>query len=85
MSFLTERIFRAALPLSRRVAVQAPRSFSTSLAWRKTPTESVKDGLKTVDRAVTDNVVIPGIDAAGALFLTLRSPQRYVSLTSLYL
>lgn len=66
MSFLTERIFRAALPLSRRVAVQAPRSFSTSRAWRKTPTESVKDGLKTVDRAVTDNVVIPGIDAAGA-------------------
>ncbi|KAG6040742.1 hypothetical protein E4U41_007251 [Claviceps citrina] len=67
MSFLTERVFRAALPLSRGVAVTAPRAFSTSLALRKTPTESVKDGLKTVDRAVTDHVVLPGLEAAATV------------------
>ncbi|KAG5981390.1 hypothetical protein E4U55_002977, partial [Claviceps digitariae] len=64
MSFLTERMVRAALPLGRSMAVRAPRVFSTSPALRKTPTESVKDGLKSVDRAVTDNVVLPGLDAA---------------------
>ncbi|KAG5998707.1 hypothetical protein E4U54_002132 [Claviceps lovelessii] len=64
MSFLTERVLRAALPLGRGLAVQAPRAFSTSPALRKTPTETVKDGMKSVDRAVTDNVVLPGLDAA---------------------
>ncbi|KAG6010539.1 hypothetical protein E4U21_005890 [Claviceps maximensis] len=64
MSFLTERVLRTALPLSRGMIVQAPRAFSTSLALRKTPTESVKDGLKTVDRVVTDSVVLPSLDAA---------------------
>ncbi|KAG5930251.1 hypothetical protein E4U42_002461 [Claviceps africana] len=66
MSFLTERVVRAALPLSRGMVVQAPRVFSTSPSLRKTPTESVKEGLKSVDRAVTDNVVLPGLDAAAS-------------------
>lgn len=35
---------------------------------RKNPTETVKDGLKTVDRTVTDNVVLPGLEAAGTFF-----------------
>ncbi|KAK2595397.1 hypothetical protein QQS21_006871 [Conoideocrella luteorostrata] len=46
--------------------MQAPRAFSTSFAMRKTPTESVKDGLKTADRTVTDNVVLPGLEAAAS-------------------
>ncbi|QPG93654.1 hypothetical protein C2857_001433 [Epichloe festucae Fl1] len=66
MSFLTERTVRAVLPMCRSIAVQAPRAFSTSPALRKNPVESVKDGLKTVDRAVTDNVVLPGLEAAAS-------------------
>uniref|UniRef100_A0A1Y1LY10 Uncharacterized protein n=1 Tax=Photinus pyralis TaxID=7054 RepID=A0A1Y1LY10_PHOPY len=64
MSFVTERAVRSAVPMYRSIMVQAPRAFSTSFAMRKSPTETVKDGLKTVDRTVTDNVVLPGLDAA---------------------
>ncbi|KZZ92499.1 hypothetical protein AAL_06125 [Moelleriella libera RCEF 2490] len=71
MSFLTERSLRSALPVARRaLAVRQTalprRAFSTSLRLRKSPADSVKDGLKTVDRAVTDNVVLPGLEAAAA-------------------
>jgi hypothetical protein len=65
MSFLTERTMRVALPMCRTMLVQGPRAFGTSVAMRKSPTETVKDGLKTVDRTVTDNVVLPGLEAAG--------------------
>lgn len=68
MSFLAERAVRSAVPMCRTIMVQAPRAFSTSVAMRKNPTETVKDGLKTVDRTVTDNVVLPGLEAAGTFF-----------------
>ncbi|KAG8409813.1 hypothetical protein J3458_018894 [Metarhizium acridum] len=64
MSFHTVRAVRSAVPMCRTIMGQAPRAFSTSVAMRKSPTETVKDGLKTVDRAVTDNVVLPGLEAA---------------------
>ncbi|KAM4056587.1 hypothetical protein HRG_003457 [Hirsutella rhossiliensis] len=68
MSFLSEKFVRLAVPASRlaavRTAAAAPRAFTTSAAVRKSPTETVKDGLKAVDRTVSDNVVIPGLDAA---------------------
>ncbi|KAK8922570.1 hypothetical protein H634G_00676 [Metarhizium anisopliae BRIP 53293] len=66
MSFLAERAVRSAVPMCRTIMVQAPRAFSTSVAMRKNPTETVKDGLKTVDRTVTDNVVLPGLEAAAS-------------------
>jgi len=50
--------------LSRTIAIQAPRPFSTTFVQQKTAKDSVKDGLKSVDRAVSDNVVLPGLDAA---------------------
>jgi hypothetical protein len=72
MSFLTESaIRRLAITVPRAavaapIAVHAPRAFSTSLAQRKTVTDNVKDGLKTVDRTVSDTLVA-GLDAAGML------------------
>jgi hypothetical protein len=53
MSFLT----RAALRSTRVALAPAPRAFSTSFAAQKSATESVKDGVKTVDRAVSDKLV----------------------------
>jgi hypothetical protein len=65
MSFVTEvlarRIATVPVAIPRAVAVQAPRSFTTTIAAQRTPTEAVKDGLKTVDRAVSDKLV-DGID-----------------------
>ncbi|OAQ66446.1 hypothetical protein VFPPC_14335 [Pochonia chlamydosporia 170] len=66
MSFLTERTLRSAVPLCRTIMAQSPRAFSTSVVMRKSPTDSVKDGLKTVDRTVTDNIVLPGLEAAAS-------------------
>ena len=66
MSFLTERAIRSAAPLCRLAVPHAQRAFATSALLRKSPTESVKDGLKTVDRTVTDNVVLPGLETAGS-------------------
>merc|ERR1712169_155241 len=42
----------------------ATRAFTTSFAAQKSATEAVKDGAKKVDRTVSDNVVLPGLDAA---------------------
>lgn len=58
MSFLWK-----AQPLLRQAAVAkpAPRLFSTAVVYQKSPTESVKDGLKSVDRTVSDTIV-KGID-----------------------
>ncbi|OAA45376.1 hypothetical protein NOR_03165 [Metarhizium rileyi] len=66
MSFLSERAVRSAAPMCRAMMVQGPRAFSTCLALKKSPTETVKDGLKTVDRTVTDNIVLPGLEAAAS-------------------
>ena len=63
MSFLTKTA-RPASALTRVFAAQTPRAFTTSFAAHKTATETVKSGLKSVDRAVSDKVV-DGIDAAG--------------------
>ncbi|KEY65414.1 hypothetical protein S7711_04312 [Stachybotrys chartarum IBT 7711] len=69
MSFLTSNLTRRVAPVAasvpRAIAVQAPRTFTTSIAAQKTATETVKDGLKSVDRAVSDKIV-DGIDLASA-------------------
>lgn len=70
MSFLIEASARrmATFQLPRTVATTAPRAaFSISTRQQKTATESVKDGLKTVDRAVSDKIV-DGIDIGGKSF-----------------
>ena len=66
MSFLIETVSRrmAVAPIYRVAVASAPRTFTTSIAARKSATETVKDGLKTVDRAVSDKIV-DGIDAGG--------------------
>lgn len=68
MTFLSGKLVRLAGPASRLAATRAaaaPRAFGTSAAVWKSATETVKDGLKAVDRTVSENVVIPGLDAAG--------------------
>ncbi|KAI0096746.1 hypothetical protein GGR51DRAFT_567001 [Nemania sp. FL0031] len=57
MSFLSEAAIRRMALVPRIASVQAPRQFSTSLAARKTITESAKDTLKSVDRKVSDKLV----------------------------
>jgi hypothetical protein len=42
----------------------SPRLFTTSVVQQKTATDTVKDGLKQVDRAVSD-VAVAGIDKGG--------------------
>jgi hypothetical protein len=64
MSFLNKTA-RPATTLSRTIAIQASRPFTTSLIQQKTAKDTVKDGLKTVDRAVSDKIVV-GLDAAGS-------------------
>ncbi|RDA92756.1 hypothetical protein CP533_1412 [Ophiocordyceps camponoti-saundersi (nom. inval.)] len=65
MSLATHRFVRfvASRPIARRVYPQR-RGFVTTPALCKSATETVKDGLKSVDRRVSDNVLIPGLDAA---------------------
>lgn len=49
--------------LLRSVATRpSPRLFSTAVVYRKSATEAVKDGLKAVDRTVSD-AAVKGIDA----------------------
>ncbi|KAM3544213.1 hypothetical protein BM221_003049 [Beauveria bassiana] len=43
--------------------VSATRAFSSTVVYQKTATETVKDGIKTVDKAVSGKIV-DGIDAA---------------------
>ena len=45
-------------------AYQPARAFSVTHRLQKTATESAKDGIKKVDRVVSDKIV-KGIDAAG--------------------
>lgn len=79
MSFLIEATSRraaAAASRAARTSIQAsPASrapFTTSLRLHKTVTESVKDTLKSADRAVS-NKVADGLDAGG----TRPSPHTF--------
>lgn len=63
MSFLTKTVRPASASLPRLLVANAPRTFTTSLLLHKTAAETVKSGLKSVDRAVSDKVV-DGIDMA---------------------
>ncbi len=67
MLFLTTMAARrvVGLQIPRTIATAAPRAaFSTSIVLRKTATDSAKDGLKAVDRAVSDKLV-DGINVGG--------------------
>ncbi|KAJ3523786.1 hypothetical protein NM208_g12318 [Fusarium decemcellulare] len=64
MSFLTENIIRRVALAPRVIAIQTPRTFTTSFALQKTATETVKDAAKKVDRAVSDKIV-DGIEVGG--------------------
>lgn len=80
MSFLTR-----AQPLARtalRTQSQVPRLFSTAVVYHKSPTESVKDGLKAVDRTVSDTIVA-GIDKGGKFMpdLSFKSFDEATMLT----
>ncbi|WYZ34063.1 hypothetical protein EsH8_I_000339 [Colletotrichum jinshuiense] len=60
MSFLIETTGRRLATLPRvipRAVTVAPRSFATTSPAQKSATETVKDGLKTVDRKVSDKLV----------------------------
>jgi hypothetical protein len=78
MSFLIESISRQIPVVSRAAprafATHAPRAFSTSFVLNRTATETVKDGLKTVDRAVSDKIV-GGIEAGGTNTLDNQHDQ----------
>jgi hypothetical protein len=68
MSFLTKTtgLPRAvAISATRLPATYTQRSFTSTTIQQKTATETVKEGMKKVDRAVSDNVAIPALDAAG--------------------
>ncbi len=69
MSFLSEAAVRRVALTSRVVSVQAPRQFSTSIAARKSISETAKDTLKTVDRKVSDRLV-DGINIGCTFFDT---------------
>ena len=53
-------------PVLRTATLARPpaRLFSTAIVCRKSATETVKAGLKSVDRAVSD-VAVAGIDKGG--------------------
>jgi len=58
MSFL----YRSNIALRSAAARPSPRLFSTAAVYHKSATETVKDGLKAVDRTVSD-AAVKGIDA----------------------
>ena len=65
MSFLykTTPLLRTAA----RSARSSPRLFSTAIVQQKSATDTVKDGLKAVDRTVSD-AAVAGIDKGGTIF-----------------
>lgn len=77
MSFLWK-----AQPLVRQVAIArpSPRLFSTAVIYQKSATETVKDGLKAVDRTVSD-AAVAGIDKGGEHRQPSTSPIRNRMLT----
>lgn len=75
MSFLTQRLPRSlATSIPRTLTTTSIRTFTTSPALSKTATDSVKDGLKTVDRAVSDKLV-DGINLTSTSALP-RGPHK---------
>jgi hypothetical protein len=54
---ITRRLAVLPAAINRGLATQAPRTFTTGFAAQKSATETVKDGLKGVDRAVSDKLV----------------------------
>ncbi|KAK7423210.1 hypothetical protein QQZ08_009207 [Neonectria magnoliae] len=78
MSFLTESILRRATIIPRITFAQAPRAFSTHFALNRTATEAVKDGVKTVDRVVSDKIV-DGIDASATVGSKLKQGVQEVT------
>lgn len=73
MSFLTETAVRRLATVPRTFAVSTvPRAaFSSSIILQKTATETAKDAVKQVDRAVSDKLV-DGINIGGK-----QSPSSY--------
>ncbi len=69
MSFLTSRTLATSRAASFAPAV---RAFTTTALRQKTTTETVKDTLKTVDRAVS-NKIVDGIELGGlsSVFITI--------------
>jgi len=61
MSFLYKTTPAIRTTVRSSVARSSPRLFSTSILQQKSATDTVKDGLKSVDRAVSD-VAVAGID-----------------------
>ncbi|KAJ9624301.1 uncharacterized protein PV06_07621 [Exophiala oligosperma] len=61
MSFLYTATPALRTSVRRSVLTQSPRLFSTTLSQQKGPVDAAKDGLKTVDRAVSD-AAVAGID-----------------------
>lgn len=86
MSFLIEttvrRMATMPMPVTRVAAISASRTFTTSLAAHKSATETVKDGLKSVDRVVSDKIV-DGINVGGQSPPPLPSVIRHHQLTPL--
>lgn len=65
MSFL----YRSNAVLRSAAIRPSPRLFSTAVVYQKSATETVKDGLKAVDRTMSD-AAVKGIDAGGKLYLS---------------
>lgn len=61
MSFALRSATRA---IPRATSVNATRAFSSTVVYQKTATETVKDGVRTVDKTVSGTIV-DGINAAG--------------------
>lgn len=70
MSFLTKTsgLYRTAAISATRLPTTyySQRHFTSTSIAQKTATDSVKDGLKKVDRTVSDNIVLPAVDAVGS-------------------
>jgi len=61
MSFLSKTTPLLRTTIRSSTLRSSPRLFSTSIVQQKSAADSVKDGLKSVDRAVSD-VAVAGID-----------------------
>lgn len=70
MSFLYTATPALRTSVRRSVLTQSPRLFSTTLSQQKGPVDAAKDGLKTVDRAVSD-AAVAGIDKGSMSTLSL--------------
>lgn len=74
MSFLTEVAFRrvATLQVPRTLAASAPRAaFSCSMLQQRSAVDTAKEGLKQVDRTVSDKIV-DGINIGGMCNMSTR-------------